>query len=282
MFNSLKPSLMKLSTLSLAERALFIFAALLTLLALLGPDVSHLEPAPTHAHGGAFADMRELLSIPNALDVLSNLPFLIFGAWGLLCLSPRWPILPAPQRQAVAVFFVGLIATWIGSSYYHWEPNAWGLMWDRAGMGIAFAGVLGLAVAERVSPRASTATSFVTLVSALAATAWCFATGDVLPWACIQFGGMLLVLACAFLPRQANSLGVNWLALIGIYAAAKLLEGADAAVFHATGDWISGHSLKHVVASLAALPVLFALGKTQRTQDNPLHRAAYHRAEQKI
>jgi hypothetical protein len=264
-------------SLSRPECALVFFAIGLALLALLGPDVSHLEPKPLHAHGGMFADARTLLGIPYALDVLSNLPFLLFGAWGLGFLKQRWPALPAPQREAAAVFFVGLIAIWLGSSYYHWEPQPWGLMWDRLGMGIAFAGVLGLAVAERVSPRAARATSFVTLVSAGAAVVCAYAFGHVLPWACIQFGGMLLVLVCAFLPSQAQSLGVRWLVLIGIYALAKLLEGADAAVFHASSEWVSGHSLKHLVASLAALPVLAALASDKKAALLP----AYHVAQQK-
>jgi hypothetical protein len=267
---------MNLPVLSHPERALVVFAAALALLALLGPDVSHRIPAPAHAHGGMFADARTVLHIPHALDVLSNLPFLLFGVWGLAGLRPA---LPAPQRQAVVVFFLGLLATWLGSSYYHLAPSPWGLMWDRLGMGVAFAGVLGLAVAERVSPRAALATTFVTLVSAMAASIWCYASGDVLPWACIQFGGMLLVLVCACLPRQVQSLGVRWLVLVAIYAAAKLLEGADAAVFYASREWVSGHSLKHVVASLAALPVLAALRR-------PLIHAvgaAYHAAHaQKI
>ena len=43
------------------------------------------------------------------------------------------------------------------------------------------------------------------------------------------------------------------------YAAAKMLEAGDAWVFEATGHLVSGHTLKHGVAALAALPVLAAL-----------------------
>ena len=42
-------------------------------------------------------------------------------------------------------------------------------------------------------------------------------------------------------------------------AIAKMLEGSDAAVFELTQQWMSGHTLKHIAASLAALPVLVAL-----------------------
>jgi hypothetical protein len=52
--------------------------------------------------------------------------------------------------------------------------------------------------------------------------------------------------------------------LIGLYALAKLLELGDEAVFHATGDGVSGHSLKHLVAGLAAWPVLRAMRQNAR------------------
>ncbi len=259
MFNFLTGALMTPLSLHRNELALLAFTAFLTVLALFGPDVSHLAHSTPHAHGHPFVDARVWAGIPNALDVLSNLPFLLFGAWGLFRLSRRSVGMPVPQRWAMTVFFVGLVVTFAGSSHYHWQPDTWGLMWDRLGMGVAFAGVLGLAVAERVSPRAAGATSFVTCVSAALAAWWCAATGDVLPWACIQFGGMLLVLVCAFLPKQAQAVGVNWLALIAFYALAKVVEGADVAVFTATAELVSGHSLKHLVASLAALPVLAVL-----------------------
>ncbi|HYP70910.1 MAG TPA: hypothetical protein VEP93_08480, partial [Variovorax sp.] len=46
---------------------------------------------------------------------------------------------------------------------------------------------------------------------------------------------------------------------IAAYALAKVLEMADGAVYELTLHLVSGHSLKHVVAALAALPVLAAV-----------------------
>ena len=67
----------------------------------------------------------------------------------------------------------------------------------------------------------------------------------------------LLVLAC--LPQRAGALALNLFAVIAWYGAAKLVEAADHAVFAATGQWVSGHTLKHLNAAGAALPVLVAL-----------------------
>lgn len=46
---------------------------------------------------------------------------------------------------------------------------------------------------------------------------------------------------------------------MAIYAVAKAFELADHTLFEASGQLISGHSLKHMVAALAAWPVISAL-----------------------
>ena len=58
-------------------------------------------------------------------------------------------------------------------------------------------------------------------------------------------------------------LPIRWRVVIALYAVAKVLELADHQVWELTGHVVSGHSLKHVVASLAAWPVLAALRAAQ-------------------
>ncbi|EER58757.1 hypothetical protein AcdelDRAFT_3664, partial [Acidovorax delafieldii 2AN] len=67
----------------------------------------------------------------------------------------------------------------------------------------------------------------------------------------------------ALLPGRHGALAVQWGAVLAWYGAAKLFEAADHAVFEATGQWVSGHSLKHLLAAGAALPVLAALDATR-------------------
>ncbi len=43
-----------------------------------------------------------------------------------------------------------------------------------------------------------------------------------------------------------------WALVLLAYGAAKLLETNDHAIYELTSHWVSGHSLKHVVASMAA------------------------------
>lgn len=259
------PTLISLPTqrprLERAEWALLLAAAALLALALGGP------PLHDSLHQHAFADHRTLWGLPCALDVLSNLPFAVAGLCGLMLLSrlpgADGPLAPQPldgvSRALAALFFGGLVCTAVGSALYHVRPDDAGLLWDRLGMVLPFAGLLGLAAHSRVSARAGLGAAAVVLAGGAAAVLWWARSGQLLPWAVVQLGGMLVVLALAALPRRAGTLAPHLGAVIGLYAAAKLFEAADHAVFDATAQWLSGHSIKHVLAAAAAWPVLSAL-----------------------
>jgi hypothetical protein len=240
--------------LSRAEAGLLLGVAALLALALFGPVL----PASAHQH--TLADQRALWGIPCALDVLSNLPFAIAGLWGLVALRRVAPgMLDAPSRALTNLFFAGLVCTAAGSALYHWQPQDAGLLWDRLGMVLPFAGLLGLAGASRVSARAGAAAAGTVLLAGPLAVLWWSHSGNLLPWAVVQLGGMLVVLALACLPRRDGALALHLGAVMALYALAKLFEAADHAVFEATGQAVSVHSLKHVLAAAAAWPVLAAL-----------------------
>jgi hypothetical protein len=261
---------MSLTLLSRRERALFFFFALLLLVAVAGPAL------PSPGMGGApFADERGWFGLPHAMDVLSNLPFAALGVWGLRWLhwhdQAHEHVQDAvPLHHAVAqppvnlldcawMFFAGLVITAAGSAFYHLQPDALRLAADRAGMTVAFAGLIGCAVCERVSARAGWPAAWFVLGAGLVAVAVCQETGNVLPWALVQFGGMVLVLVLALVRPVQGAIGLRLGWVIFFYALAKLFELSDRAVYEATHHLLAGHSLKHLTAALAALPVLHAL-----------------------
>lgn len=245
------------------ETVLLLASAALLALAVFGPAV----PNPAHAHD--FADRRLLWGVPNALDVLSNIGFLVGGAWGLWALrnAPRGPLY-AVQRACAALFFAGLVVTAAGSSWYHLVPNDTGLAIDRASMSVAFAGLLALLAAARVSDRAGIAMAVgLLLLGPASVFAW-WSTGNVLPWAVVQFGGMALVLlVLAFGADHLGTLRVRWGWVLLAYALAKLAEMNDQAILAATGELFSGHTLKHLVAAFAAWPVIAALAAHGQRQN---------------
>ncbi|PZO14463.1 MAG: hypothetical protein DCF26_15155 [Burkholderiales bacterium] len=247
--------------------ALWVFAWLAgpTVLSLLDLALNPHGHAPLRAHGHPFVDARSWWGVPNTLDVLSNLPLVLAGATGLWSLQGR--TLNLPTRNALRVFFAGLVLCGLGSATYHWAPDASSLVIDRLGMAVAFAGVLALSVAERVGRREARIFLPAVLVLAVVSAALPHLQGNVLPWAVVQFGGMGLVVWAASRRPVQGALGVSLIGLIALYAVAKLLEFGDEAVFRATGEWVSGHSLKHVAAASAAFPILVGLGR-HRLGDN--------------
>lgn len=256
-------------TLSCREFGLACAFLLLLGIAVLGPP---LTGAPAGA--STFADGRSWGGLPNAMDVLSNLPFLVIGLWGLcrlhwldrshLCDRHGLIEPPASTLDCAWIFFTGLVACAAGSAFYHLQPDLPRLAADRAGMAIAFAGLIGFAVCERVSQRAGWTAAWATLGGGLLAVAVWHETGNVAPWAVVQFGGMALVLALALARPLSDAVGLRLGWVIFFYALAKVFEWADAPIYEATQQLVSGHSLKHLSAALAGLPALQALRAIRR------------------
>src|SRR5262245_51870428 len=100
-------------------------------------------PQPQSYH--SFADQRTLLGIPNFWNVVSNLPFVLVGALGLARVR---------VNLSASIFFIGVLLTGFGSSFYHWNPNDIGLFWDRLPMSVAFMSALAYVIGERLDERA--------------------------------------------------------------------------------------------------------------------------------
>jgi hypothetical protein len=271
---------MVLPSLSHRECALLAFFAALLVTAFAGPALPHPELG-----GAPFADRRAWHGLPNAMDVLSNLPFAAIGIWGLLQLrrldrarAAAPDAVPAPSAQepdnaleCARMFFAGLILTAAGSAFYHLHPDALRLAADRAGMAVAFAGIVGVAVCDRVSSRAGRPAAWLTLAGGWLAVAVSYENGNALPWGLVQFGGMAVLLTLALARPVGSGMGFKPGWVIFLYGLAKLFELSDHAIFEATHELVSGHTLKHLAAALAALPVLHAvrvMGRQALRQDS--------------
>jgi hypothetical protein len=218
----------------------------------------------------AFADQRSWLGLPNAANVLSNLPFLGVGAWALwrLRLAPA----ASPSARAWRLFALALIGTAIGSSVYHWAPSNASLVGDRLPIAWACAALLSAFLGERVrTPWSSLAALVGGLAIATFAVVFWWSTeqagqGDLRPYLVLQFLPMLLVPLGLVLRLPATTPVATparaWWMVLGCYAAAKLLELADYGVFDALAG-LSGHTLKHLVAAAGAAWLLRAVVRAQ-------------------
>jgi hypothetical protein len=207
----------------------------------------------------AFADSRPWLGVPNAADVLSNLPFFVVGGLGLWRLRRGVP--DGPSRKAWQLLCVALLCTGAGSTFYHWAPNNAALAFDRIPIAWACVALTGALLAERVHARWATlpALALGVVVATGTVAYWWFTeqrgAGDLRPYLFVQVLPMLLVPLALLMKLHALHTPCTpasaWWAVLGLYAAAKGTELADHAVLAATG-WVSGHTLKHLLAAAAA------------------------------
>jgi hypothetical protein len=212
-----------------------------------------------------FADTRAWLAIPNAADVLSNLPFALAGAWGLVRL--RAAARHGAAATAWRVFAMAVLCTAAGSSAYHWRPDNPSLVFDRLPIACACAALMCAFLAERVHPRwGCPAVLGAALAAGGLSVAWWWFTerqgvGDLRPYLAVQLLPMGLIplgLALRLPTRDRHAMpGPAWLAALGLYAAAKGFEGLDRTVLDALG-FASGHTLKHLLAAAAAAWLLAA------------------------
>ncbi|MFN0314192.1 MAG: ceramidase domain-containing protein [Burkholderiales bacterium] len=215
-------------------------------------------------HG--FADQRALFGIPNALNVLSNLPFLLVGLLGL-----RTALRNTGTRPSWATHFAGTALVCFGSAYFHWEPNNATLVWDRIPMTLAFMGMFIALLSEHLERNIESVLLAPALVIGVGSVLWWAYSGDLRLYVWVQFGPLLAipVLIAFFKGRYSHR---HYLLYgLGFYVAAKLAEMWDRQIFEMTGQWLSGHSLKHVLAAGAPLCILLMLKR--RSALAPLPRA---------
>jgi hypothetical protein len=205
-----------------------------------------LPPIPQDQAYHLFADRRTLFGVPNFWNVVSNIPYLVAGGWGLARFR---------DTPAMIVLSLGFLLTGIGSSYYHWDPRDGTLFWDRLPMTLSFAAVFALVVDERVGSKTGAAVLWPMLaigVSSLLVWLW---IDDLRLYFWAQFFPVLALLVLMMLYPARYSHPRYWLFAAALYALAKVFEFADGAVY-SLGHIVSGHTLKHLLAAAACFAVL--------------------------
>ena len=193
-----------------------------------------------------FADMRIMCGVPNGWNVLSNIPFIVIGAVGLVQFR---------NDPVTVVIFAGIFMTGFGSSYFHWWPDNDTLFWDRLPIALAFMALLAAAIQERLDARVGAVVLWPLLVIAIASLLIWRQSGDLRLYAWVQFFPLLTVPVMFFLCPAKYTGTLYWIAAAAIYALAKVFEHFDNAIF-SIGHVVSGHTLKHLVAATACLAVL--------------------------
>jgi surface polysaccharide O-acyltransferase-like enzyme len=209
-----------------------------------------------------FADRRTWFGVPNFWNVLSNLPFVLVGSFGLARL--QWSE-SFPARSATLVFCVGVWCVGLGSAYYHQAPSTASLVWDRLPMTVAFMALFSMVVGDRISERFGSLMLWPSVLTGAASVAYWYwselqGRGDLRAYGLVQFLPMLLIASMLILFKNGQiRAGWMWLSL-ATYGLAKVAEHFDGEIYAVSGIW-SGHSFKHLLASLAVLCALFAVSR---------------------
>ncbi len=195
-----------------------------------------------------FADQRAWHSLPHALDVLTNLPFLLAGLWGLRETARQTH---SRLRAAWFAFFGGVTLVALGSGYYHLDPTNASLVWDRLPMTFAFTSLFAAVLGETIDARLGRRVLLPALLLGVLSVFWWQRHDDLRPYFAVQVLALAGVPALLALFRRDGE-GRSWLvAGLGCYALAFAAEHSDHFLFTLTGGALSGHSLKHCFAALA-------------------------------
>jgi hypothetical protein len=215
-----------------------------------------------------FVDQRMLLGIPNFWNVISNLPFVLLGLMGLAYLR-RGPMpggLPE-LRIVYLTFFAGVLLVGFGSGYYHMAPDNQSLVWDRLPMTISFMTFFCSVVGENINIRAARLMLLPLLLFGMASVLYWYISelngaGDLRPYFVVQFLPAILIPVILLLFRSRLDKSKYIWALVASYVIAKIVETLDVQIYSLTG-FISGHTLKHLIAALGIYFFLLALKKLQ-------------------
>lgn len=217
--------------------------ALLTIAGFAAIGLALCGPIPQNPAYHQFVDNRTIWGIPYFGDVVTNAGFVLVGAWALAYMikSANPPVVQQPSdRLPYWYFFAGLLLTGIGSAYYHWHPTNQRLLWDRLPLTIAF----------------------MSLFCAASVIYWAWTEswgqGDLRPYAFVQFYPMLAmpIILLRYPSRYSHGHYIWW--ALAWYAAAKICEHSDRAIYELQ-DVITGHNVKHILATGAPLMILLML-----------------------
>ena len=199
-----------------------------------------------------FADQRGFMLIPNFLNVVSNLPFIIIGMMGIR----RIKFMEYSEFNTMfLVFFLGVVLTGFGSAYYHFQPDNQTLVWDRLPMTLAFMALFSFIVGSYISIRLAQQIFFPLLLIGIMSVMYWYLTeknghGDLRIYVLVQFLPIILIIYI-LLQYQTTLMRSKYIwGVIIAYTVSKLFEHFDVELYRLL-NLLSGHTLKHLAAAIA-------------------------------
>jgi hypothetical protein len=203
-------------------------------------------PMPQIQSYHQFVDSRTLMGIPNAMDVLSNIFFLMVGLLGLKELLVKNDLV---TRSSWKWFFISIFLIAPGSAWYHLSPNDQTLVWDRLPMSMGFMALYIIILSEFVSLQSQKVLFPALALGIISVFTWVMFS-DLRFYFWVQFSSFITIPLILVLFRSRFTHGGFYFLALGFYGLAKWTEVKDAEIFKMTNMLVSGHTLKHVLSAV--------------------------------
>ena len=159
----------------------------------------------------------------------------------------------------------------MGSAYYHWNPTSETLFWDRLPMSIAFMSFSAAIVCDRIHRVMGTFVVLPILILAgiCSVIYWqqteMMGVGDLRLYGLVQYFPMIAIPVILFLfpmHRYTPARPIFW--VLVWYICAKLFEYFDSEILNLLNKTLSGHTLKHLAASVAVISIIKMLTNSKK------------------
>ena len=202
--------------------------------------ILHTYTIPKSYHN--FVDKRKFMGVNNTMNVLSNL-FFLYPAIYLLMKQNN------DKTKFLALIIFGLAIT---SAYYHLKPNNHTIFMDMIFVISLNTLVLSYFVDENLG--------YLMGILGISSVVLWNVTNDIRPYTLLQIG---ILIFCCFKLYETPAKDYI-LPVIGVGISVRLVEMFDSQIYKLTNKLISGHTLKHILATLQIYIVIQALEKIDK------------------
>jgi hypothetical protein len=190
--------------------------------------------------------------------VITNIAFLSTGILGFIfCFNNR----KKETQRSWIIFFLGVTVVSIGSGYYHLNPNNNTLVWDRLPMTVGFMGLFIGILGEYVNPKIERFFLIPAILIGFSSVIYWHYFDDLRFYFWVQLIPLLTVPVVMILFKGRYTHQRYLIYALIFYLLAKITEIYDKEIFRLNYDQFSGHSLKHILASLVPLYIYFMIKK---------------------
>jgi hypothetical protein len=215
-------------------------------------------PIPQQQSYHNFADQREILGIPNFLNVITNLPFAIIGLLGFRAVRN---INEKKLKYISDAIFAGFLMVALGSGYYHLWPGNDTLVYDRMPIAIIIMSFFALIIYDCINPRKGyNALIILNIVGIISVVYWAFSermgNGDLRWYGLVQFFPIIAIPLMLSLYKSPFNYLKEIIVIFLFFALARVAEIFDKEIYYMLGKSISGHSLKHLFMAVSCYRIV--------------------------